>query len=258
MLIDVITIFPEFFQGPLDVGMMQRAREKGLLQVRLWQLRDFTRDRHRTVDDTPYGGGAGMVMKPEPLVEALEAVRAQGPPGRAILLTPQGRVMDQAWAQERAKEERLILLCGRYEGVDERVRAFVDEELSVGDYVLTGGEYAALIVIDAVTRLVPGVLGSSASPVEESFSDGLLEYPQYTPPAGLPGHGSAPGAHHGQPPGDRALAAPAGAVPHVATASRPAGPSLPDAGGEGFGGTLARGPGAQPGEGERFGRVRWR
>ncbi|MBO2518194.1 MULTISPECIES: tRNA (guanosine(37)-N1)-methyltransferase TrmD [Limnochorda] len=182
MLIDVITIFPEFFQGPLDVGMMQRAREKGLLQVRLWQLRDFTRDRHRTVDDTPYGGGAGMVMKPEPLVEALEAVRAQGPPGRAILLTPQGRVMDQAWAQERAKEERLILLCGRYEGVDERVRAFVDEELSVGDYVLTGGEYAALIVIDAVTRLVPGVLGSSASPVEESFSDGLLEYPQYTRP----------------------------------------------------------------------------
>lgn len=182
MRIDVITIFPEFFRGPLDVGMMQRAREKGLLDLRLWQLRDFTHDRHQTVDDTPYGGGAGMVMKPEPLVEALEAVRADGPPGPAILLTPQGRVLTQAWVQERAKEERLILVCGRYEGVDERVRAFVDEEVSVGDYVLTGGEYGALIIIDAVTRLVPGVLGCSASPVEESFSNGLLEYPQYTRP----------------------------------------------------------------------------
>lgn len=182
MRIDVITIFHEFFHGPLDVGMMQRARERGLLDLHLWQLREFAHDRHQTVDDTPYGGGAGMVMKPEPLVEALETVRASGPPGRAILLTPQGRVMTQAWAEERAKEERLILVCGRYEGVDERVRAFVDEELSVGDYVLTGGEYAALIVIDAVTRLVPGVLGSSASPVEESFSDGLLEYPQFTRP----------------------------------------------------------------------------
>lgn len=182
MRIDVITIFPEFFRGPLDVGMIQRAREKGLLDLRLWQLRDFTHDRHQTVDDTPYGGGAGMVMKPEPLVEALEAVRAAGPPGPAILLTPQGRVLTQAWVQERAKQERLILVCGRYEGVDERVRAFVDEEVSVGDYVLTGGEYGALIIIDAVTRLVPGVLGSSASPVEESFSNGLLEYPQYTRP----------------------------------------------------------------------------
>lgn len=182
MRIDVITLFPEFFTGPLDVGMMQRAREKGLLDLRLWQLREFTHDRHQTVDDTPYGGGAGMVMKPEPLVEAIEAVRARGPKGPAILLTPQGRLLTQQWVRERAEEERLILICGRYEGVDERVRSFVDEELSVGDYLLTGGEYGALIVIDAVVRLVPGVLGSSDSPVEESFSDGLLEYPQYTRP----------------------------------------------------------------------------
>lgn len=182
MRVDVITLFPEFFTGPLDVGMMQRAREKGLLDLRLWQLREFAHDRHRTVDDTPYGGGAGMVMKPEPLVEAIEAVRAQGPKGPVILLTPQGRLLTQQWVRERAREERLILVCGRYEGVDERVRSFVDEELSVGDYVVTGGEYGALIVIDAVVRLVPGVLGSSHSPVEESFSDGLLEYPQYTRP----------------------------------------------------------------------------
>ncbi|BAS27478.1 tRNA (guanosine(37)-N1)-methyltransferase TrmD [Limnochorda pilosa] len=182
MRVDVITLFPEFFTGPLDVGMMQRAREKGLLDVRLWQLRAFTHDRHQTVDDTPYGGGAGMVMKPEPLVEALEAVRADGPRARAILLTPQGQVLTQERVRRLAREERLILVCGRYEGVDERVRAFVDEELSVGDYVLTGGEYGALVVIDAVTRLVPGVLGSEASPEEESFSEGLLEYPQYTRP----------------------------------------------------------------------------
>ena len=183
MRIDVITIFPQLVAGALEHSIIKRARDRGIVEVTLHDLRDYTDDRHRTVDDYPYGGGAGMVMKPEPWFRAVEAVRELGPVGRTVLLTPQGRRLDQTVVRELASDDRLILLCGRYEGVDERVREhLVDEELSIGDYVLSGGEPAAVVLIDAVTRLQPGALGSAESVLEESFSDGLLEYPQYTRP----------------------------------------------------------------------------
>ena len=197
MLIDVVTIFPRFFDSPLATGLLGRAGERGLVTMRCHDLRDWTHDRHRTVDDAPFGGGAGMVMLPAPWFEALDALTAEpGVPGpaRTVLLAPDGSPFDQAAAARLARKPRLILCCGRYEGVDERVRSRVDEVASIGDYVLAGGEAAALVVIDAVTRLLPGVMGNAASAGDESFApsgqggpSGLLEYPQYTRPASYRG-----------------------------------------------------------------------
>ena len=181
MRFDVLTIFPEFFRSPLDCGVIGRAAEKGLLGVRTHDLRDFTSDRHRTTDDHPYGGGRGMVMKVEPVVRALESLEKTAG-RRVILTTPQGVPLTQKVATELSQEENLVIICGRYECYDERIRQFADLELSVGDYVLTGGESAALVIIDAVGRLVPGVLGDEGSKDEDSFTGGLLEYPQYTRP----------------------------------------------------------------------------
>ena len=174
------------FGAALATGPLKWARERGLLDVALHQIRDYATDRHRQVDDTPYGGGQGMVMKPDPLVAAIEHAAVVDRP-RRILLAPQGASFTQARAEALAREPSLLLVCGRYEGVDARVRAFVDDELSIGDYVLSGGELAALVVLDAVVRLVPGVLGNAASPAEESFTTGLLEYPQYTRPVDFRG-----------------------------------------------------------------------
>lgn len=178
----VITIFPQMFASTLGHSILKRAQEKNLLKITLVDLRDYTTDKHKMTDDYPYGGGQGMVMKPEPLVAAIEDARARNPQARVVLLAPQGRVFKQSVAQRMASESEIVLLCGRYEGVDERVKAFIDEEISVGDYTLSGGEPAANIVIDAVARLIPGVLGNENSAADESFSDGLLEYPQYTRP----------------------------------------------------------------------------
>ncbi|MSP39712.1 MAG: tRNA (guanosine(37)-N1)-methyltransferase TrmD [Deltaproteobacteria bacterium] len=178
----VITIFPHMLDSALGHSILKIAHEKKLIEVDQVDLRSYTHDRHHVTDDYPYGGGQGMVMKPEPLVAAIEDIRAKNPGARVILLAPQGRVFTQAEAARLALEKNLVLICGRYEGIDERVKAFVDEELSIGDYTLSGGEPAANIVIDAVARLIPGVLGNEASPLDESFSHGLLEYPQYTRP----------------------------------------------------------------------------
>jgi tRNA (guanine37-N1)-methyltransferase len=184
MKFDILTLFPEMFAGPFGASIIRRAVDSGLVTIRLHQIRDYATDRHRTTDDAPYGGGAGMVMKVEPLTACIEAVRQDRPRARVILTTPRGSRFDQAAARRLAATEELIIVCGRYEGVDERVRELFDaEELSLGDFVLTGGEFAALTVVDAVTRLVPGVLGSEESAAADSFSDGLLEYPQYTRPA---------------------------------------------------------------------------
>ena len=181
MRFDIFTLFPEMFRGPVDESILARARERGLVEVLLHNPRDVTTDRHHIVDDYPYGGGAGMVMKPEPLFAAVEAVYERGP---IILLSPQGRLFTQSVARELMAEPRVTLLCGHYEGVDERVREhLVTDELSIGDFVLTGGELAAMVIVDAVTRLLPGVL-APGSTEEESHTAGLLEYPQYTrPPA---------------------------------------------------------------------------
>jgi len=214
MKFEIVTIFPDFFRGPLDYGIVRRAREAGLIEVALHDLRAFTRDRHRTVDDRPFGGGEGMVLKPEPLFECVESLkvgdlesrRAEGARQTVVLLSPQGRMFTQAVAQELAGLEQIVLVCGRYEGVDERVaEALVDREISVGDYVLSGGELGAAVIIDTVTRLLPGALGNEASARQESFtaasvtreaaaeeaeipdstcgSGGLLDYPHYTRPA---------------------------------------------------------------------------
>ena len=170
------------FTGPVDVSIIQRARKNGLLDLRVHNLRDYTHDRYKTVDDRPFGGGPGMVLKPEPIFEAFEDVGRKQP--RVILMAPTGRLFKQETARELAKEENLLFICGAYEGVDERVREeLVDDELSIGDYVLTNGTLAAMVVIDAVTRLLPGALGDEQSSVDESFSHGLLEYPHYTRPA---------------------------------------------------------------------------
>jgi tRNA (guanine37-N1)-methyltransferase len=182
MRIDILTLFPSMFQGPLDESIIQRARKTGRLELRIHNLRDYTHDRHRTVDDRPYGGSPGMVLKPEPLFEALEQLTDAET--RVILMTPTGRPFNQAAARALAKFERLFLICGSYEGVDERVReVWVDDEISIGDYVLTNGALPAMVVIDTVVRLLPGVLGDDESARDESFSHGLLEYPHYTRPA---------------------------------------------------------------------------
>ena len=184
MRVDVFTLFPEVFEPYLSLSIMARARQKGLLEVRLHNIRDWATDRHKTVDDEPYGGGGGMVMKPEPIFAAVEAVLGRPPQVPVILLTPQGRPFTQEVAWELAQQPHLALIAGRYEGVDERVRQhLVTDEISIGDYVLTGGELPALVVLDAVTRLLPGVLGDPDAPRKDSFSGGLLEHPHYTRPA---------------------------------------------------------------------------
>src|SRR6266436_3057678 len=176
----IFTLFPEMFQGPFSESILKRAQERGLLSIALHNVRDATTDRHHVVDDYPYGGGAGMVMKPEPIFKAVEAVYQDGP---IILLSPQGRLFNQQIAHELAQEARVTLICGHYEGIDERVREhLVTDEISIGDYVLTGGELAAMIVVDATSRLLPGVLGGEESTLEESHSNNLLEYPHYTRP----------------------------------------------------------------------------
>ena len=182
MKIDVLTLFPGMFAGPMDESIVQRARRRGLLDLRVHNLREWTHDRHRTVDDRPFGGGPGMVLKCEPLFEAVESLRQAG--SKVVLMCPTGRRFDQAAAAALSAEAHLVLICPSYEGVDERVReSLVDLELSVGDFVLTSGNLPAMMVIDAVVRLLPGVLGDDESAVDESFSHGLLEYPHYTRPA---------------------------------------------------------------------------
>jgi tRNA (guanine37-N1)-methyltransferase len=181
MRIHVIALFPEVLGSALGAGVIGRARARGLLDISLHQLRDYASGRHLQVDDTPYGGGAGMVMKPEPLVTAIEHVGGTEP-ARRILLSARGARLTHARARSLAEERALVLVCGRYEGVDERVLAYVDEELSIGDYVLSGGELAALVVVDTVARFLPGAVGNVASPEDDSFATGLLEYPQYTRP----------------------------------------------------------------------------
>lgn len=190
MIADVITIFPEMVESALAAGVVGRARERGVVDVKVRDLRAFTTDRHRTVDDVPYGGGPGMVMKPEPLWKAVEAVEAErGKASAVVLTTPQGRPFTHAVAEEMSRLERLVVICGRYEGVDERVtEALVTHEVSIGDFVLTGGELAALVVLDAVTRLVPGVVGDADSVAVDSFVRGLLDHPHYTRPAEFRGH----------------------------------------------------------------------
>jgi tRNA (guanine37-N1)-methyltransferase len=182
MRIDLLTLFPEFFVSPLSQSMLQRAQGQGAVTYRVINLRDFTDDRHQVTDDRPFGGGPGMVMKIEPLVAAIRAVRRDDPGTRVILLGPSGAGFSQAKAEELAGHSHLLLICGHYEGVDDRIHFYIDEELSIGDYILTGGEIPALIVADAVTRLLPGVLGGEGATEEESFQDGLLEYPHYTRP----------------------------------------------------------------------------
>ncbi len=181
MKVDVLTLFPAMFVGPLDESIISRARESGRLELAIHNLRDWTHDRHRTVDDEPYGGGPGMVLKPEPIFEAIEALTNDTT--QVVMLTPQGESFGQAKARALSAHEHLLLLCGSYEGFDERIRTRVHHEISIGDYVLTNGALPAMVVIDTVTRLLPGVLGDDASSAEESFSEGMLEYPQYTRPA---------------------------------------------------------------------------
>ena len=181
---DVITIFPEILRAYLSEGVLGKALQRNLIEVRIHDLRNYTTDKHRTVDDYPYGGGAGMVMKPEPFFHAVEAIGLEKTGRRVAMLSPAGRKFDQNMAQELSEEtKKIIFLCGRYEAIDERVRnALVDDEISIGDYILTGGELAALVIIDAVARLIPGVLGDERSAEEDSFSSGILDYPHYTRP----------------------------------------------------------------------------
>jgi tRNA (guanine37-N1)-methyltransferase len=180
--IDVLTLFPAMFAGPLDESIVKRARDTGLVDLKIHNLRDWTHDRHKTVDDRPFGGGPGMLLKPEPLFEAIESLKREKT--RVILLSPAGRQFNQAIARELAQRDDLLLVTGHYEGFDERVReSLADDELSIGDYVLTNGALPAMVVIDAVVRLLPGALGDDESSHDESFSQGLLEYPQYTRPA---------------------------------------------------------------------------
>jgi tRNA (guanine37-N1)-methyltransferase len=187
MRIDIFTIFPEMFQSPFDASIIKRAREKGLVDIRTWNLRDWTTDKHKTTDDTPYGGGGGMIMKPEPIFAAVEAIKCDEKTP-VILLTPQGRPFTQKVAEELAQQPRLLFICGRYEGVDERVRQhLVTDELSIGDYVLSGGELAAMVIVDAVVRLLPGALGDERAAAEDSHATGLLEGPHYTRPLNFRG-----------------------------------------------------------------------
>ncbi|OGP94673.1 MAG: tRNA (guanosine(37)-N1)-methyltransferase TrmD [Deltaproteobacteria bacterium RBG_19FT_COMBO_56_10] len=182
MIFEILTLFPEFFTSPLKQSVVGKAIAKGIIQVTAHNLRDYTLDKHKTTDDSPYGGGHGMVMKVEPMVRAIEALKSGRPDATVVMTTPQGERFTQKTAAEFAALPAIIIVCGRYEGYDERIRAFADREVSVGDYVLSGGEIPALAVIDAVARLVPGVLGEPGSSESDSFSAGLLEYPQYTRP----------------------------------------------------------------------------
>jgi tRNA (guanine37-N1)-methyltransferase len=186
MRFDIITIFPELFAGVTECGIIRRAVQSGLVDIRIVNLREFTKDRHRSVDDRPYGGGEGMVFMPEPLFEAIEFCKGQegGQNGQVVLMTPQGKTWSQNLAAEFATISHLLLICGRYEGVDQRViDSLVDREISIGDFVLSGGEIPAMVILDSVVRLIPGALGCSESAINESFSTGLLDYPQYTRPA---------------------------------------------------------------------------
>ncbi len=187
MRMDILTIFPDMFTGPFSESMIQKAQEKGLIQIRITDIRNYASDRHQTVDDYPFGGGAGMLMKPEPIFEAVDDIcsEIQNPEEKPhiVMLCPQGEAFHQRKAESLALKKHLILICGHYEGIDERVRMhLVDDEISIGDYVLTGGELPAMVIVDAVSRLVPGVLGSSQSALQESFSEDLLDYPQFTRP----------------------------------------------------------------------------
>ncbi len=180
MIVDILTLFPEMFQGPLNESLLKKAQEKGLLSLNIVNLRDFTTDKHKTADDTPYGGGAGMVMRVEPIARAKS--KLQTSKSKIILMCPSGKLLTQDKIKELAKEEHLIILCGHYEGVDERVRDMVDEEISIGDYVLTGGELPAMVLVDAVARHIPGVVKEEESVKKDSFYEGLLDYPSYTKP----------------------------------------------------------------------------
>jgi len=189
MIIDILTIFPDMVAAPLRESIVGKAIDRELIDVRVINIRDFAADKHHTTDDRPFGGGSGMVMKPEPLAAAIHSVRESDPAVKVILLNPQGRIFRQEVAFELSRLEHICLVCGRYEGVDERIRThYVDDEISIGDYVLTGGELPALVVLDSVVRLVPGVLGSDESITEESFVGGLLEYPHYTRPEVFEAH----------------------------------------------------------------------
>ncbi len=190
MNFDILTLFPGMFTGPFDESIIKRGREKQLLDIRIHNIRDWSTDRHHTVDDTPYGGSAGMVMKVEPLVSCIDAIKQQRPASKVVITSPRGRRLTNQVAQELATTGGLILVCGRYEGIDERVRQLcIDDDISLGDFVISGGEIATMAIVDAVSRFVPGVLGSEESAWTDSFSDGLLEYPHYTRPPefeGLP------------------------------------------------------------------------
>jgi tRNA (guanine37-N1)-methyltransferase len=179
---DILTLFPDMFQSPLASSVLKKAIDRGVIRVSVFNIREFTTDKHRVVDDSPYGGGSGMVMKAGPMVEGIEQLKSTNGSPRVILMTPQGVPFDHSQAERLSQYDHLLFVCGRYEGVDERVREYVDEEVSIGDYILTGGELAVMVIIDAVSRFVPGVLGSEGSVLEESFANALLEYPHYTRP----------------------------------------------------------------------------
>jgi tRNA (guanine37-N1)-methyltransferase len=203
VIADLVTIFPAMVEAALTEGVIGRARERGAIDIQVRDLRDYADDRHRIVDDVPYGGGPGMVMKPEPLFRAVEAIAAErGAPSAVVLMTPQGRQFSHAEAERLSRLDRLVILCGRYEGIDERVTdALVTDELSIGDYVLTGGELPALVVLDAIARLVPGVVGDAASVAEESFVRGVLDHPHYTRPSVFRGRAVPDvlvSGHHGE------------------------------------------------------------
>ena len=186
MRIDILTLFPEMFDGVLSASMLGRAQAGGLLDIRVHNIRDYTDNKHKKADDYPFGGGAGLVMMVQPIYDCMDAVLG-GETAHRVLLTPRGRTLNQKIARELSEKDRLVLLCGHYEGVDERVMTIIDDEISIGDYVLTGGELPAMVLVDCVSRLIPGVLGSEASAEDESFSEDLLEYPQYTRPASFRG-----------------------------------------------------------------------
>lgn len=188
MKIDILTLFPDYFEGPLSQSLIGKAVENGILDIKIWNIRDFARDRHKVVDDEPYGGGAGMVMKIEPVVECLEHVEKLRGKGIKVLLTPSGEVFNYKIAGELGNIEHLIFICGRYEGVDARIEHFIDRQISIGDYITMGGEVASLVVIEASVRFVKGVVGKGESVLFESFNDGLLEYPQFTRPYDFRGY----------------------------------------------------------------------
>lgn len=191
MKIDILSLFPDMFQATLGESIIGKAQESGFLDIKVTDFRDYTTDKHNHVDDAPFGGGAGMLLQPQPIFDAMAAIDKENagkyPKGRVILMDPAGRRFDQEYAQELSQEEHLTFICGHYEGYDERIRQLVTDEASLGDYVLTGGELAAMVMIDATVRFVPGVLGNMSSPMGDSFSNGLLEYPQYTRPADFRG-----------------------------------------------------------------------